>query len=205
MQFLSSLVSPSSRVNRPPLGLELMGTRVMLRMGDPTDWREWRAMREISRSFLVPWEPSWPHNALTYGYFCGLMRRHWRDWRLGRAYSFLIFTPGKNSKSGSLLGGITLNDIQRGVAQKGTLGYWIAEPHAGRGYMTEAANLVGDFAFETLRLHRLEASCLPHNEPSRKLLARIGFEEEGFARAYLQINGTWQDHLLWGKAKSIPS
>ncbi len=176
-----------------------MGPRVMLRMGDPLDWKAWRTMREGSRAFLEPWEPSWPHNALTYNYFCGLLRRHWRDWRNGRAYSFLVFTHGDDGKSGGLLGGIALNDIQRGIAQKGTLGYWMAERHAGQGYMTEAANLVCDFAFQTLRLHRVEASCLPRNEPSKKLLIRLGFEEEGFAKAYLQINGKWEDHLLWGK------
>ena len=89
--------------------------------------------------------------------------------------------------------------MQRGVAQKATLGYWIGAPYAGRGYMTEATQLVCDFGFESLRLHRIEASCLPHNEPSKKLLQRLGFEEEGYAKAYLQIDGHWQDHVLWGK------
>jgi len=100
---------------------------------------------------------------------------------------------------GALIGGITLNDVQTGIAQKGTLGYWIGQPYAGQGYMAEAVDLVCDFAFRTLRLHRVEASCLPNNEPSKKLLARTGFEQEGYAKAYLQINGTWQDHILWGK------
>ena len=68
--------------------------------------------------------------------------------------------------------------------------------------MTEAARLVCSFAFETLRLHRVEASCLPHNEPSKALLRRLGFTEEGFAKSYLQIDGRWQDHLLWGQSTS---
>ncbi|HEU0118363.1 MAG TPA: GNAT family protein [Alphaproteobacteria bacterium] len=103
-----------------------------------------------------------------------------------------------------MLGGIALNDVQRGIAQKGTLGYWIGAPYANQGFMTEATQLVLDFAFYTLRLHRVEASCLPRNEPSKALLKRLGFEEEGYAKAYLQINGLWEDHVLWGRRSLRP-
>ena len=63
--------------------------------------------------------------------------------------------------------------------------------------MSAALPLVLDFAFERLRLHRIEAACLPSNVPSRALLLRSGFHEEGYARSYLLINGKWQDHLLF--------
>jgi ribosomal-protein-alanine N-acetyltransferase len=178
----------------------------MLRVGDPADWRDWRNLREVSRAFLTPWEPAWPDHALSYGYFCGNLRRHWREWREGKGYAFLIF--GKSplppcgegaGKGGPLLGGIALNNVERGVAQKGTLGYWIGQPYAGRGLMTEAAGLVCAFAFDELKLNRVEASCLPRNEPSRKLLEALAFEREGRARAWLRINGVWEDHLLWGR------
>lgn len=197
-RFASRFSTPR-RGPRPPLGTQLMGERVVLRTGDPADWKGWRGLRDLSRDFLIPWEPRWPQDALGYGHFCTLLRRHWRDWRQGKGYAFMIFIHGEQSRAGALIGGVTLNEIQRGIAQKGTLGYWIGEPYAGRGYMTEAAGLVCDFAFQTLRLHRVEASCLPHNEPSKSLLRRLGFEEEGYAKAYLQINGKWQDHILWGK------
>jgi ribosomal-protein-alanine N-acetyltransferase len=183
----------------------LTGQQVMLRSGDPADWRAWRTMRETSRDFLTPWEPTWSENALSYNYFSGMLRRHWRDWRRGRGYAFFIFRKNGDETRGDLIGGITLSDVTRGIAQKGTLGYWMGKPYAGNGYMTEAASLVCDFTFERLRLNRIEASCLPHNEPSKRLLARLGFEEEGFAKAYLQINGKWHDHLLWGKTKPTQS
>jgi ribosomal-protein-alanine N-acetyltransferase len=67
--------------------------------------------------------------------------------------------------------------------------------------MTEAVQLAAAFAFETLKLNRLEAACLPHNEPSRRLLEKTGFALEGCARRYLRINGKWEDHLLWGKTE----
>ena len=71
-------------------------------------------------------------------------------------------------------------------------------PYIRRGHMAEAVNLVLDYAFENLRLHRVEAACLIHNEPSRRLLLKLGFHEEGLARQYLCINGQWQDHRIFG-------
>ena len=193
--MLRSLFPSRSNPPRPSLDTQLVGPRVLLRVGDPADWNNWRNLRSASRAFLEPWEPAWPPHALTYDFFCGNLRRHWREWRAGTDYTFLIF--GLND--GALLGSIALNDIQRGVSQKGTLGYWVGLPYAGQGIMTEAASLVCDFAFKTLGLHRVEASCLPHNDPSKRLLQRLNFTEEGYAKGYLRINGTWEDHLLWGR------
>jgi [ribosomal protein S5]-alanine N-acetyltransferase len=198
---ISSLLNTQHRAYATPPETQLSGNRVILRMGEPEDWKTWRAIREMSRGFLVPWEPLWPSNALSAHFFNGLLRRQWREWRQDKAYAFLVFLKKEDGTPGALIGGIALNDVQRGIAQKGTLGYWIGMPYAGQGYMTEAANLVCEFAFERLRLHRVEASCLPHNEPSRKLLMRLGFTEEGFAKAYLRINGKWEDHVLWGTVK----
>ncbi len=202
--YLSSFFNFPPEWPTPPLDTQLVGPRVILRMGDPADWRAWRFTREMSRDFLTPWEPTWPPNALHYGFFCGLLRRNWRDWRQGKAYAFLIFLRGQDNKAGTLIGGINLNDVQRGIAQKGTLGYWMGQAYMGQGLMTEAGGLVCDFAFQTLRLHRIEAGCLPHNDASKALLKRLGFEEEGYAKAYLQINGKWQDHVLWGKTAVRP-
>jgi ribosomal-protein-alanine N-acetyltransferase len=83
------------------------------------------------------------------------------------------------------------------VAETASLGYWVGEPFARRGHMTAALPLVLDFSFDRLRLHRVEAACLPTNVPSRTLLLHTGFSEEGYARRYLLIDGKWQDHLLF--------
>jgi ribosomal-protein-alanine N-acetyltransferase len=87
--------------------------------------------------------------------------------------------------------------VRRGVAQAGSLGYWIGEPFARQGLMTAAVNALIPFAFGTLRLHRLEAACIPNNTASVRLLEKTGFKREGFAREYLCINGVWQDHVLY--------
>jgi ribosomal-protein-alanine N-acetyltransferase len=200
MDFLSSFFTIKPQRPNPSPATWLQGPRVSLRMGESGDWRAWRQLRETSRAFLEPWEPIWPPNALTYLYFCRLMRRQWRDWRQGKAYNFLVFLRMGSGSSGVLAGGITLHDVQRGVAQKATLGYWIGEKFARQGLMTEAASLVCAFALEILKLHRIEANCLPHNEPSMHLLRHLGFTEEGYAKSYLCINGVWQDHVLWGKS-----
>jgi ribosomal-protein-alanine N-acetyltransferase len=200
MRLFLPFLQPRPQVPHPSMAIRIEGPKTMLRMGEPADWRRWRSLREMSRDFLVPWEPEWPANGLSYNFFCGMLRRQWRDWRQGKAYAFFVFLQVK--EAATLVGGVTLNDIHRGIAQKGTLGYWIGQPYAGQGYMTEAAGLVCDFAFDTLRLHRIEASCLPRNEPSAKLLQRLGFEKEGYAKDYLRINGAWEDHVLWGKSRA---
>ncbi len=180
-----------------PYDTALVGPEVSLRMPDCADWRNWHFLRDLSQDFLRPWEPRWPKNALSYGTYCGLLRRQRIDWRSGNGYAFFLFL---RSAPQVLIGGITLGDIRHAASQKGTLGYWIGQPYAGCGHMTEAVGLVCDFAFSKLRLQRVEASCLPHNEPSKAVLRNCGFEQEGYARAYLQINGKREDHLLWAKS-----
>ena len=110
------------------------------------------------------------------------------------AYPFFLF----EIDSDNIVGGITLSNVRRGVAQSCALGYWIGAPYARKGHMTAAVTAVIPYVFKTLQLHRLEAACLPFNEASVRLLKRSGFNEEGFARRYLRINGKWQDHLLFG-------
>ena len=120
------------------------------------------------------------------------MARYAEDWRTDQAYNFFIFAHDE-----TLIGGVGLSNLRRGVSETASLGYWVGEPFARQRYMTSALPLVVDFAFERLGLHRLEAACLPSNIPSRSLLARAGFQQEGYAREYLCIAGKWQDHLLF--------
>ena len=193
----------ASRPASPPVTTRLTGTRVMLRLGLAEDWWAWRNLRSINRGFLTPWEPKWPDRALDHRIYTAQARRNWRDWRRGSAYAFLIFLAGDKGQPETLIGGISLTDIVRGSDNKATLGYWMGEAHTGRGLMTEAVALVCDFAFATLRLNRIEATCMPHNESSKAVLVKNGFTEEGFALKYLQINGRMEDHLLWGKTAPI--
>jgi len=176
----------------------IAGDGVFLRPPLYRDFDAWRALRADSRAFLKPWEPRWPADDLTRAGFRRRLLRQERDRQDDQSYSFLLFREADHA----LLGGLTLGNVRRGVAQCGTLGYWMGEPHAGQGYMSKGVRAALRHAFADLRLHRVEAACAPHNERSRRLLERLGFQHEGFARAYLLIDGAWQDHLLFGLLES---
>jgi ribosomal-protein-alanine N-acetyltransferase len=178
----------------------IRGDGVYLRPGEMRDYEQWSWLRELSRSFLTPWEPTWPADDLTRGAFRRRLRRYADEIDRDEAYPFFIFREGDDV----LLGGLTLGQVRRGVAQAATLGYWMGEPHAGRGHMASAVRAAMGFAFATLRLHRIEAACLPHNLASERLLEGVGFQREGYARAYLRIAGIWQDHQLFALLESDP-
>src|SRR6202046_4308014 len=171
----------------------LRGDGVYLRPAVPADYSSWSRLRAASRSFLEPWEPTWPDDDLTRAAFRRRLKRQDDDMARDEAYSFLIF----DSVADELLGGVTLGGIRRGVAQSGTLGYWMGAPHAGKGRMTRAVAAAVRFGFATLRLHRIEAAGLPEKGALQTLLGRHGLQREGLARGYLRINGAWRDHLLY--------
>ncbi|HLH11228.1 MAG TPA: GNAT family protein [Methylovirgula sp.] len=176
------------------------GEGVYLRPPEMRDFEAWADLREKSRAFLTPWEPTWPGDDLTRTAFRRRLRRHMQEMVEDEAYPFLVFRESDDA----LMGGLTLGQIKRGVAQSATLGYWMGLPFAGKGYMSRAVRATTGFAFTSLRLHRIEAACLPHNEASIKLLERNGFKREGLARAYLRINGLWQDHVLYALLETDP-
>jgi len=175
----------------------ISGGSVVLRAPQMADYAEWAALREASRDFLTPWEPTWPTDDLTRGSFRRRIKRYFEDQRGDLAYPFFIFR--KNDQV--LIGGLTIANVRRGCAQAGSLGYWMGAPYAGQGYMTDAVGALVPFAFGTLRLHRVEAACIPANIASVRLLEKTGFHREGFARQYLCIDGVWQDHLLYARLK----
>ena len=183
-------------------GLRLERNRVYLRFPVQRDWRNWAALRAESRDFLAPWEPTWAYDALTRGAFRRRLKMYKAELRQGVTYSFLILRRVDDV----LLGGITLSNLRRGVAQSATLGYWIGSPYRNQGYMTDSLAVILEFAFSRIGLHRVEAACLPANEASRRLLLRSGFREEGYAREYLRISGRWQDHQLFAILRdNLPS
>jgi ribosomal-protein-alanine N-acetyltransferase len=171
------------------------GDGVVLRMPQMQDFEEWAALREASHDFLTPWEPVWPEDDLTRSAFRRRIRRYGEDLRSDQGYAFLVF----RSSDGVMVGGLTLANIRRGVAQAGSVGYWMGLPFIRQGHMTAAVRALIPFAFKTLHLHRLEAACIPTNNASMRLLEKTGFMREGYAREYLCINGRWQDHLLYAR------
>ena len=175
-------------------GLRIEGEGVRLRAPRPGDYGEWRDLRARSRDFLQPWEPTWPADDLSRAAYRRRLAAYARDREAGIAYPFFVFRGSDDV----LTGGVTLSNIRRGVAQMGSIGYWCGRAHVRRGHTLAAVRAIGAYAFRTLALHRLEAACIPENAASRQLLGRAGFVEEGYAKAYLKINGVWRDHVLFG-------
>lgn len=182
---------PDGLLSPPPLRID--GPSVFIRPAQPRDWKQWTEVREASREFLVPWEPTWPPDALTQTAFNRRLRRQAAEWRDDETYSFLTF----DQQTEQVVGGIALTNVRRGVAQMGSMGYWVGRPYARRGFTSEAARLMLSFAFGQLGLHRVEAACLPSNQASSGVLEKVGFTREGYARAYLRINDKWADHVLY--------
>ena len=171
----------------------VMLPRLYLRPPVRGDWAEWAELRAKSRDFLAPWEPTWPDDALTRTAFRRRLARYSDDWQRDQGYSFFIFRRADVP----IVGGISLANVRRGVAQSCTFGYWVGRPYARLGYMTEAVHGACSFGFDQLTLHRVEAATLPHNEASQGVLRKAGFRQEGLAKRYLKIDGKWQDHVLF--------
>lgn len=111
-----------------------------------------------------------------------------------RGYLFGVFLIEEER----LIGYISISNLVRGVGQFADIGYMMDQQEQGRGYMTAALKLVIQYAFRALSLHRLQAGTLLHNERSQRVLKKCGFQPEGIARKLVQIQGTWQDHQMFG-------
>jgi ribosomal-protein-alanine N-acetyltransferase len=193
MAFLRSI----STIHSSPM---IRGRTVVLRAPAISDFAQWAQLREESRAFLAPWEPIWPSDDLTKIAYRRRIKRYQREIRAGTGFPFFLFSQDGET----LLGGLTLAQVQRGVTQSAVLGYWMGAPYAGKGFMSAGVRAVLGFAFDSLGLNRVEAACLPTNNPSIALLEKVGFTREGYARKYLCIDGRWQDHLLYGIVRDDP-
>ena len=167
--------------------------RLTLRQPVLTDFRDWAALRKQSENFLTRWEPAWADDHLSRKAFSN--RVYWAQRAIAAGTALPLFLIRRADQC--LLGAITLDNIRRGPAQAGTLGYWVGEAHARQGYMREAIEAVVHHAYERLDLSRIEAACLPENMASRGVLEKCGFKYEGVAQSYLQINGRWRTHVLY--------
>ena len=172
--------------------------RLSLRLPQHSDFRDWSALREESAEFLRPWEPVWAEDHLSRRGFTNRVYWAGRAQTQDTALPLMIF----RREDDALLGAITLDNIRRGPAQSGTLGYWIGARYARHGYMREAIEAVVHHAFAQLDLSRIEAACLHGNAASRGVLEKTGFKYEGVAQSYLQIAGRWRNHVLYANLRS---
>jgi len=181
---------------RYPEPRRLETKRTVLQRPQLSDYQSWANLRRDSADFLRPYEPTWASDELSRSAFRARLRRHESDIASGRGLPWFVFDRADPSL---LLGGLTISNIRRGVAETGTLGYWMGEKHAGQGLMKEALLAACEDLFKVHHLHRIEAATVLNNQRSQGLLTRCGFQEEGVARQYLRINGVWRDHTLFAR------
>ncbi len=171
--------------------------RLFLRLPEMRDYPDWAQLRRASAEFLDPWEPVRAFDYLSQKSFRYRVAWGRRAVAAKQALPLLLI----RRDDGALLGGITLDNMQAGVSQSCTVGYWMGEKFARQGYMLEALSATVDYAFNTLDLSRIQAGCLPENTPSRALLEKAGFKYEGVAQSYLQIAGRWRNHVLYANLR----
>lgn len=148
-----------------------------------------------NKKHLEPFEPLRDNSFYTYEVQKNVLSDSYRQFLNGTAVDLGIF------KGDYLIGKLKLSNIVYGIFKSGILGYSIDKDEQGKGYMKEAVNLVVNYAFEDLDLHRVEASALVDNEPSKHVLIGSGFKELGINKKYLYINGGWKDHITYYKVR----
>jgi ribosomal-protein-alanine N-acetyltransferase len=171
--------------------------RLTLRLPQHGDHAQWAGLRRQSEAFLRPWEPAWAADHFSRRAFTN--RVFWAQRALANDTALPLFLIRRADQR--LVGAITLDNIRRGPALAGTLGYWVGQEFARQGYMREAIGAVVHHAFERLDLSRIEAACLPENLASRGVLEKSGFKYEGVAQSYLEINGRWRNHVLYANLR----
>ena len=173
----------------------LIGRRVLLRQLEASDFPAWREVRRRNADWLLPWEPSrlagQPDVVEDRDAFAVRCSARARERQLGTGFGFGVFVDGR------LAGEINLSSVQRGAFQSAYVGYWVDRDVAGQGYMPESLVLLARYAFEDLRLHRIQIAIIPRNHRSRRVVEKLGIREEGVAVRYLEINGVWEDHVRY--------
>ena len=185
------MVSTRSSIYSP---ISLHGARVVLRTMTEQDYDGWLEVRTRCRDWLLKWEPRSAHSThlaedqRSFANRCAIRER---ERQMGTGFGFGIFLQNR------FVGEITLSSIQRGPLQSAYVGYWIDEAIAGRGLMPESVVTLLQYAFESLRLHRIEINIIPRNAPSRRVVEKLDLRFEGIAERYLEIDGAWEDHARY--------
>lgn len=177
--------------------LRLDTQRLVIRPIKENDCAEWLRVRKENYDYLKPWEPIWDMDHLTYIGFNRFVRDVQAGFQTGNYYGFVMY----ERSSSKLVGHIEVGNVLFWPKQSATIGYWVDNAKQGRGYMTETIGAVCRWAFDTLNLVKIEAGTLKHNHGSQRVLIKSGFHQEGISHHYGEIDGKFEDHILWGITK----
>ncbi|MGF9963923.1 GNAT family N-acetyltransferase [Bacillus rhizoplanae] len=172
--------------------MELKGSRILVKILEDNDAEKLLDLELKNRDFFQTYTPLRECDFYTLEGQLDRIRKNKEKKDLDELYSFGIYVI----ETEELIGNITLTEVLRGPLQSCYIGYYLDKNHNGEGYMTEAVRLVVSYAFNELKLHRLEAGVMPHNIGSIKVLEKSGFHKEGIAKKNVKINGRWEDHQV---------
>jgi ribosomal-protein-alanine N-acetyltransferase len=184
----------------PPLSTQLVTERLVLRPPRTSDIGEMRRLLRDNRAHLQPWSPA-PAPGMDPASITAVSNavlRQRSEWKSGRGFAFNVALRDEPAR---LVGKIALSGVMRGAMHGAYLGYWTDADHQGRGLCTEGIRAVLAFAFGPAELHRIQAAIMPRNERSLRVIEKLGFRREGYAERYLQIAGTWEDHVLFARTR----
>lgn len=167
--------------------------RLIVRLASNQDAAAIARYYRDNRKFLAPFEPQRPEEFFTDKYWRMQVERNLLEFNHNQSLRLFLF---ERSAPKDVIGILNFNQFFKGPFQSCVMGYSLAEPKQGRGYMFEAVKTVIPYVFDELNFHRVMANYMPHNHRSGNLLKRLGFTVEGYARDYLLINGKWEDHIL---------
>jgi [ribosomal protein S5]-alanine N-acetyltransferase len=180
----------------PPVTTRLVTERLILRPPGNTDVPELRRALRVNAVHLRPWSsaPAPGEDPTSITSVSKAIIRQRREWKRGQSFTFFITSRGDDRR---ILGRIALGGVLLGAFRNAYLGYWIDLEHQGQGLTTEAVRAATGFAFATASLHRVQAAVMPRNAASQRVLAKVGYRQEGLAARYLCIAGVWEDHVLY--------
>ncbi len=173
----------------------LRSERLVLRPLVPEDAPRLLQYVQQNREWLAPWEPAHPESYFTLEGQRSILIQCQEDRRNDTGILLGIFE--RSGAPGEVHGRLSVSGIVRGIWQNGYVGYSISGSRAGRGYMTEALKRLVLYCFADLQLHRLQASIIPRNIASVRVIEKCRFRYEGRALRYLRINEVWEDHDVY--------
>lgn len=173
--------------------INIVGKNIEIRNFTPDDAEELLDYYIRNKEHLGPYEPARDNSFYTYEVQKDILLESYKQLLNGSSFDMGIY---KNNK---LIGKAKISNIVYGVFKSGILGYSIDKEEEGKGYMTEAVNLLLKYSKDELDLHRIEASVLVENDKSKSVLLKCGFKEVGINEKYLFINGSWRDHITFSK------
>ncbi|SRR5579883_586671 len=179
--------------NRSPLPPQLSTHRLLVRLATSRDVREIVRYYRLNRLFLAPFEPTRSDAFFTEDFWRGQVERNLIEFNYNQSLRLFVF---EQERPEVVVGIINFTQFFHGPFHACVMGYSLAEAKQGKGYMLESANVAIQYVFNELNMHRISANYMPRNQRSGNLLRKLGFVVEGYARDYLLINGTWEDHIL---------